>query len=56
MSEETKLYEVDIEWSGSYYDTVEAESMEEAYDLARDLAVIEVPFECDDYSINVYEA
>lgn len=53
---ETKKYDVEIEWSGSHYDTVEAGSLEEAYDEARGIASMEVPIECDDYTINVYEA
>lgn len=51
---ELKEYDVEIEWSGAYYDTVEAGSLEEAYDLARDLAGMEVPIEADNYTINVY--
>lgn len=33
----------------------EAESLEEAENEARDIAMMEVPFDCDEYEINVEE-
>ncbi|QQB02603.1 hypothetical protein [Staphylococcus felis] len=50
-----KEYSVEIEYYGMIEIPIEAETAEEAYDLAQDTAMMEIPFESDVLSISVLE-
>ncbi|NHM71216.1 hypothetical protein G8X93_13020 [Staphylococcus aureus] len=50
-----KSFNVQITYTGMIEETIEAESLEEAKNEARDIAMMEVPFDCDEYEINVEE-
>ncbi|HDB2561205.1 TPA: hypothetical protein O6I39_002729 [Staphylococcus aureus] len=50
-----KKFNVQITYTGMIEETVEAESLEEAENEARDIARMEAPFDCDEYEINVEE-
>ncbi|HHE6100683.1 TPA: hypothetical protein ACPE4S_001171 [Staphylococcus aureus] len=48
-----KKFNVQITYTGMIEETIEAESLEEAENEARDIAMMEVPFDCDEYENNV---
>ncbi|ABS87493.1 TPA: hypothetical protein PQI25_000561 [Staphylococcus aureus] len=48
-----KKFNVQITYTGMIQETIEAESLEEAEFEAHDIARMEVPFDCDEYEINV---
>lgn len=50
-----KKFNFQITYTGMIEETIEAESLEEAEIEAHDIARIEVPFDCDEYEINVEE-
>ncbi|HDB8135143.1 TPA: hypothetical protein PRC36_000589 [Staphylococcus aureus Sa_TPS3184] len=50
-----KKFNVQIIYTGMIEETIEAESLEEAENEAHDIARMEVPFDCDEYEINVEE-
>ncbi|MRW38395.1 hypothetical protein GF544_14135 [Staphylococcus aureus] len=50
-----KKFNVQITYTGMIEEAIEAESLEEAENEARDIAMMEVPFDCDEYEINVEE-
>ncbi|MRW03067.1 hypothetical protein G0W81_05945 [Staphylococcus aureus] len=54
-SRKMKSFNVQITYTGMIEETIEAESLEEAENEARDIARMEAPFDCDEYEINVEE-
>ncbi|NEF42410.1 hypothetical protein G0010_04290 [Staphylococcus aureus] len=48
-----KKFNVQITYTGMIEEAIEAESLEEAEFEARDIARMEVPFDCDEFEINV---
>ncbi|WP_186240383.1 hypothetical protein [Staphylococcus aureus] len=48
-----KKFNVQITYTGMIEETIEAESLEEAENEGHDIARIEVPFDCDEFEINV---
>ncbi|SCS59066.1 phage protein [Staphylococcus aureus] len=50
-----KKFNVQITYTGMIEETIEAESLDEAENEAHDFARMEVPFDCDEYEINVEE-
>ncbi|HFN8462100.1 TPA: hypothetical protein ACHHAN_001019 [Staphylococcus aureus] len=48
-----KKFNVQITYTGMIEETTEAESLEEAENEAHDIARMEVPFDCDEFEINV---
>ncbi|QOY77814.1 hypothetical protein IRZ54_11430 [Staphylococcus aureus] len=50
-----KKFNVQITYTGMIEETIEAESLEEANFKANDIALMEIPFDCDEYEINVEE-
>ncbi|HAR6883795.1 TPA: hypothetical protein I2S58_002031 [Staphylococcus aureus] len=48
-----KKFNVQITYTGMIEETIEAESLEEAENEAHDIARMEVPFDCDEFEINV---
>lgn len=53
--EDEKKFNVQITYTGMIEETIEAESLDEAENEAHDFARMEVPFDCDEYEINVEE-
>ncbi|HEH2150956.1 TPA: hypothetical protein SGQ21_002144 [Staphylococcus aureus] len=51
-----KKFNVQITYTGMIEEAIEAESLEEAEFEAHDIARMEVPFDCDEFEINVEEA
>ncbi|HCT7971513.1 TPA: hypothetical protein ACOHLC_002814 [Staphylococcus aureus] len=48
-----KKFNVQITYTGMIEETIETESLEEAENEAHDIARMEVPFDCDEFEINV---
>ncbi|HAR4030213.1 TPA: hypothetical protein I1F06_002867 [Staphylococcus aureus] len=48
-----KKFNVQITYTGMIEETIEAESLDEAENEAHDIARMEVPFDCDEFEINV---
>lgn len=53
--QEDEKFNVQITYTGMIEETIEAESLDEAENEAHDFARMEVPFDCDEYEINVEE-
>ncbi|EFB47422.1 hypothetical protein SFAG_02442 [Staphylococcus aureus subsp. aureus C160] len=52
-SRKMKKFNVQITYTGMIEEAIEAESLEEAEFEAHDIARMEVPFDCDEFEINV---
>ncbi|RAL86184.1 hypothetical protein CSB80_0049 [Staphylococcus aureus] len=50
---ENEKFNVQITYTGMIEEAIEAESLEEAEFEAHDIARMEVPFDCDEFEINV---
>ncbi|MBR9162982.1 hypothetical protein HBQ69_10105 [Staphylococcus aureus] len=48
-----KKFNVQITYTGMIEETIEAESLDEAENEAHDIARMEVPFDCDEFEINL---
>ena len=51
--QEDEKFNVQITYTGMIEETIEAESLDEAEFEAHDIARMEVPFDCDEFEINV---